>query len=146
MSLDVYLIIPGMGPEGTGLYVRDGDQIREVLWDEWHAKFPGAQPVCFSQSASYVYERNISHNLGKMAEKAGIYQALWRPDEMNVLTARQLIEPLRAGLAKLKADPVYYSQFNPENGWGDYAGLLDMVEEYLKACELYPYALVKVSR
>jgi len=52
-----------------------------------------------------VFEGNITHNLGAMAREAGIYEALWRPEEINVTTAEQLIEPLTVGLEKLKADP-----------------------------------------
>ena len=26
-----------------------------------------------------LYDANITHNLGEMAKKAGIYEALWRP-------------------------------------------------------------------
>ncbi len=30
-----------------------------------------------------VYDANITHNLGKMAGQAGIYEALWTPQEIN---------------------------------------------------------------
>ena len=29
-----------------------------------------------------LFETNITHNLGKMASKAGIYEALWRPHRL----------------------------------------------------------------
>ena len=45
-----------------------------------------------------VYSRNITHNLNKMAEAAGIYTVLWRPDENGITKAHQCIEPLRTGL------------------------------------------------
>lgn len=93
-----------------------------------------------------VYEANITHNLNKMAGEAGIYQHLWRPDEIGVTKARQLIDPLRAGLAKLKADPTHFEQFNATNGWGKYPGLVEFVERYLAACIDNPDAEVRVSR
>ena len=31
------------------------------------------------EKEEYVYGANITHNLGQMADKAGIYEALWRP-------------------------------------------------------------------
>ena len=31
-----------------------------------------------------VFSANITHNLGKMADEAGIYKALWRPDEVEI--------------------------------------------------------------
>lgn len=30
-----------------------------------------------------VFDRNITHNLGNMADKSGIYYALWRPEEIK---------------------------------------------------------------
>lgn len=55
-----------------------------------------------------VYGRNITHNLNGMAGEAGIYHHLWRPDELGIKTAFELIAPLRAGLALLEA---------PTRGW-----------------------------
>lgn len=93
-----------------------------------------------------VYEANITHNLNKMAHEAYIYQHLWRPDEINVEYAHELIEPLKEGLRRLKADPEHFKHFNPENGWGDYEGLVAFVDAYLHACIAHPSARVGVSR
>ena len=93
-----------------------------------------------------VYSRNITHNLGKMAAEAGIYEALWRPEEINVTTAEQLVPLLETGLETLRADPERFKKFNPENGWGDYEGLVNFVETYLEACKENPDAEVNVSR
>lgn len=93
-----------------------------------------------------VFNYNITHNLGPMAEAAGIYQHLWRPEELNIHTAGELIEPLTAGLAKLKATPDDFFQYNPENGWGNYFDLVKFVEKYLEACKADPDATVEVYR
>ena len=93
-----------------------------------------------------VYSRNITHNLGKMAAEAGIYEALWRPEEISVATAEQLVPLLETGLETLRADPERFKKFNPENGWGDYEGLVNFVEAYLQACKENPDAEVNVSR
>jgi hypothetical protein len=93
-----------------------------------------------------VYECNITHNLNRMADEAGVYKHLWRPDEIGVTTAHELIEPLRAGLARLESDPERFKKLNPENGWGSYEGLVNFVTEYLAACEAHPEATVRVSR
>ena len=93
-----------------------------------------------------VFSANITHNLNKMADEAGIYKHLWRPDEIGITQAGQLIEPLRRGLADLKARPEYYERFNPESGWGSYATLVRFVEEYVAACEQHPDADVGVWR
>ena len=93
-----------------------------------------------------VYSANITHNLNNMAEQAGIYEALWRPDEAGYWRAEELIEPLSAGLIKLLADPDYYKAFNPPNGWGSYEGLVKFVTEYIEACKENRDAKITVSR
>ena len=93
-----------------------------------------------------VYESNITHNLGRMAEEAGIYMHLWRPEEIGVTTAGQLIEPLRAGVALLKSDPPRFEKHNAKNGWGLYEHFVPWVEKYLRACEENPNATVTASR
>lgn len=93
-----------------------------------------------------VYWGNITHNLNKMAEKAGIYNALWRPEENGIETAQQLIPILEDGLRLLKRKPKYFQKFNAPNGWGDYDGFVRFVEKYLKACRDNPNAKVEVSR
>ena len=95
---------------------------------------------------SEVYERNITHNLNKMAKDAGIYMHLWRPDEIGIEYAAQLIEPLQCGLALLLSDPERFRALNPDNGWGNYDGLVDFVGSYLEACEKHPGAKIEVSR
>ncbi len=94
---------------------------------------------------STVYDANITHNLGGMADAAGIYQALWRPEEVGITQAGQLIEPLMAGLEKLRADPAHFAQFNAPNGWGRYEHFVPFVEKYLEACTRYPHATIGAS-
>lgn len=93
-----------------------------------------------------VYDSNITHNLGEMANKAGVYYALWRPEEKNWTTAKDITPILEKGLTKLKAKPEYFRKFNPDNEWGSYEGLVEFVESYLEACKKYPSAILKVSR
>lgn len=93
-----------------------------------------------------VYEANITHNVNRIAEAAGCYRELWRPDEVGIDAASQLIEPLKAGLMSLVSDPVRFEALNPENGWGTYDGLVQFVTAYLKACIKNPGATVRVSR
>jgi hypothetical protein len=93
-----------------------------------------------------VFSSNITHNLGEMAKAAGIYEALWRPEEIGITHAAQLIEPLRVGLALLKYDPKSFEKFNSPNGWGMYEHFVPMVEQYLEACKANPDAEVSVSR
>lgn len=93
-----------------------------------------------------VYWANITHNLGEMAEAAGIYKHLWRPEELGITQAGLLIEPLEEGLAKLKADPEHFEKFNSPNGWGLYKHFVPFVEKYLEACRENPTASIRISR
>ena len=92
------------------------------------------------------FQANITHNLGRMAGEAGIYEACWRPEEIGVTKAAQLVPLLRAGLAQLKERPEHFSTFNAPNGWGLYEHFVPWVEKYLAACEEYPDADVQASR
>lgn len=95
---------------------------------------------------SDVYNSNITHNLGRMASEAGIYECLWRPEEIDITKASQLIEPLEKGIALLKSDPTRFEAFNSSNGWGMYKHFVPWVENYLQACRDNPDADVSVSR
>ena len=112
------------------------------------------------------YDANITHNLGEMAEEAGIYEALWRPHRLRedydiaednyeaehefednvVILASEIIPVLEKGLNDLKARPEYFEKFNSSNGWGMYENFVPFVEKYLNACKEYPNAIVEVSR
>lgn len=93
-----------------------------------------------------VYTANITHNLTNMAEAAGIYKHLWRPEELGITMAHELITPLTEGLARLTAEPERFEKLNPENGWGDYESLVRFVRRYLAACVENPNATIEVSR
>lgn len=93
-----------------------------------------------------VFDTNITHNLTQMADKAGIYEVLWRPDEHGFNKAEDIILTLEKGLADLKARPDYFKQFDAENGWGKYEHFVPFVEGVLGACKEYPDAQISVSR
>ncbi len=107
-----------------------------------------------------LYESNITHNLGIMAQEAHIYDILWRPFRLHGLTdkedleseteeivyAKELIPMLKLGLKDMKERPDYYKKFNSENGWGLYEHFVPFVEKYLNACIKYPESIVRVDR
>lgn len=93
-----------------------------------------------------VFEANITHNLNRMAEAAGFYKEVWRPEEIGVKQAKQLVEPLTNLIAKLKSDQEYFETFEPENKWGKYVNFVPWLEKYLSACKEYPEALVSACR
>lgn len=125
MSLDVYL---------------ESEEFEAVEICDW----------CGSEHAvvesNNYYWANITHNLNVMAGKAGIYEAVWRPDENGYEKAGQIIELLESGIAKMKADPDYFRQFDASNGWGTYRDFVPWLEKYLEACREYPDAFIRVSR
>jgi len=148
MSLDVSLTMPGPPrTSGERIFIREDGQTKELTRAEWDRRFPGREPFVVPISDDgEMYSANITHNLAKMAKEAGIYEVLWRPEEVGVIFAAQLIAPLRDGLVLLNSDPERFKQFNPANGWGTYDGLAQFVANYLAACEAHPTAEVSVSR
>lgn len=150
MNLDVYLTLSGAAvPQtGSGIFICENGANVEISREEWNARYPDREPVAVmrAEETETVYDANITHNLNTMAGEAGIYAHLWRPDEIGITKAAQLIEPLRRGLVLLNTDPERFKLFNPNNGWGNYDGLCNFVARYLAACEAYPDAEVSVSR
>lgn len=100
----------------------------------------------YTEQEEQVYWANITHNLGEMADKAGIYKALWRPEEINAEKAKDIIDIIETGLTDLKARPEYFKQFNSPNGWGMYEHFVPFVDEYLQALKQNPEATIEVSR
>ena len=99
-----------------------------------------------------VYDGNITHNLGKMAGEVKLsndltlYDILWRPDEHGLKFAREISELLNEGWNILLSEPEHFKQWDPENGWGSYEGLVDFVYKYRNACWDNPDAELRVSR
>ena len=145
MSLDVYLMGSPTNSKGSNIFIRKDGAMREITREEWDEKFPGAKPV-IADADDDCFSANITHNLSIMADAAGIYKHLWSPEEVGVMRAADLIEPLTAGLKRLKAAPEKFTPLNPENGWGKYENLVAFVGQYLRACVASPAAIVRVSR
>lgn len=102
-------------------------------------------PTC-GHSAAESHSQNITHNLGGMADEAGIYEILWRPEESGIETASQLIAPLEKAIAEMKADPPRFKKHNSPNGWGLYENFVPWLERLLVACREHPNASVRASR
>ena len=151
MSLDVMLYsdTPQIAEANTGIYVRRNGGTVCISREEWDAENPGREPVTVTAEnieTNEVYSANITHNLGGMAEAAGIYMHLWRPEEIGITHAMQLVAPLAEGLARLKESPETYIQYNSPNGWGLYEHFVPFVENYLMACIANSRSTVRVSR
>ena len=146
MSLDVSLYMEGEVGIGSGIFIRENGQTKEISRAEWDKRFPEQEPVIVDLIDDSVYDADITHNLSRMALKAKLYIPLWRPDEIGIRKAVQLIPILRAGLPALKNNKEQLERFNPKNGWGSYEVLVDFVQSYLAACEKYPDADIFISR
>lgn len=95
---------------------------------------------------SPIYNANITHNLTDMAEEAGLYKPLWRPEEMGANYANEIQDDVEKGLNELLNNPEYFKRFNSSNGWGLYEHFVPFVEDYLKAIKKYPEAEIYIIK
>lgn len=151
MSLDIYLTVNKKvrQKKGSGIFIREDGKTKEISEKEWYKRYPNREPVRYGgmPNETYtVYSDNITHNLGGMASEAGIYYALWRPEEIDCKYAKDIIQILSDGLDELRKHAGKYKVLEPSNGWGTYIGLVHFVEDYLAACLRYPEAEISVSR
>ena len=114
------------------------------LMRKYHVSYDNGKTM--EEKEEEVFSANITHNLGEMADKAGIYYTCWRPEEIGKTKASEIVELLEKGLADLKARPDHFKTFNSPNGWGMYEHFVPFVEKYLDACKEYPDAIIGVSR
>lgn len=97
---------------------------------------------------------NYTHNLGKMAGEVKyghslhdtLYYLLWRPEEIDITQAGQMIPHLEKSIEILENMPAFFKTFNPPNKWGDYDTFLGFCKEVLKCCKENPDAEVEASR
>jgi len=111
------------------------------VWLYMEVDTGGQEPECVE-----LFDANITHNLGGMADRAGIYKALWHPDEEGYKLAGDIIGVVECGLALMKEDPDGYKEFDAPNGWGLYEHFVPWVERYLEACKAHPKAMIGVWR
>ena len=147
MSLDVELVGGNSRVEVEKIYIREDGETVAITPEEWAERYPDRAPVVAPATETKVlYWANITHNLSKMANQAGLYTALWRPEEAGFETAKDITGILEEGLTRLKRDPDFFRVYNPPNGWGNYDGLVRFVENYLEACRKYPDAKIRAYR
>ena len=86
------------------------------------------------------WDRNVTYNLSSMFEEGGL--ALRDYDGApGCAVAPVLAEWLR----QAADDPERFEAHNPENGWGDFAGCVDFVRDFLVNAERFPEGIVLVS-
>lgn len=102
--------------------------------------------MLYDDDGNEIYSDNITHNLAKMADQAGIYKELWSPEEIGASKAKHIAFSIEKGLFDLVKRPSHYEKFNAENGWGKYENFVRFVSFYLEALGKYPDATLGVSR
>lgn len=120
----------------------------------------------YNKENNSIYDTNITHNLTEMADKAGIYEALWRPhrlkkgynipesdhkaerefEDNSTTYAKEIIPIIQKGLLDLVSRPSYFKEFDSPNGWGIYKHFVPFVSEYLEALKNNPESIVKTDR
>lgn len=90
-----------------------------------------------------VYNANITHNLGRMWQCAGVYDALY---ESHGKTAVDILPALEVGCDFMLTYPDECKKHNAPNGWGLYEHAVPWLQKLIAACRRYPKATVKVSR
>ena len=99
-----------------------------------------------NEEGEELFWKNITHNLAEMANVVGIYRHLWRPEELNITKAEELIKPLKVGIDELLHDSKKYKQYSASNGWGTYEQFIPWLIELKAGCEEFPNATIHISR
>jgi hypothetical protein len=135
-----------------------------TLYRNYHVSYDEGKTL--EPKKEEVYSANITHNLGKMADEAGLYEALWKPhrlkpgynipkddhkaeweyEDNNPVRAHEIIEIIEKGLEDMKARPKHYEKFNSSNGWGMYHDFVPWIERYLAALKEFPESEVVCDR
>lgn len=155
MSLDLY--IESKTPvlhRGTGVCIRENGENRELKTkQEVLTYFPDMDPDKIKETTyedNDYFHINITRNLTKMAEECNVigicnydaesavvtlYDLMWHPKEKLKVTTPTLdyLTDLIGCYKKLLEEPEFFRQFNPENGWGSYEGLVKKVKAYMEA-------------
>lgn len=93
-----------------------------------------------------VCDLNVTHNLGAIASRVGIYPFLWRAPEHGIERASQLIKPLEYAIEQMETYPANYLDLQPANGWGTLEGFIMFCKALLNKAREYPHARIYTSR
>lgn len=93
----------------------------------------GSHPINYDQNINYT------HNTTKMLFDVGI--DIYKIDGKPASEVRSIFA---IGLKKLEADPSKYKAMNPDNGWGSYSGLLEVMQKVIDSCDEAPKGIARV--
>ena len=89
------------------------------------------------------YDANYTYNVAKM-----FYDAFDLVDgirELNGKTGTECKPLIEKAIKKFVDNKELYEKWNPENGWGDYDGALDLLRMLLQWCNEAPNAVMSVT-
>jgi len=139
MGLDLYFFKKGINFQEIRENISNLYEKKRIIQEEIEQLEDAYDDV---QLASF----NITHNLNKMAEAAGLYEVLWHPEEIGITSASQMIPLLEKGVKELEKYPEKYKAFNAPNGYGKYEDFVNFCRSTLHWCRKYPDAVVEASR
>lgn len=93
-----------------------------------------------------VYSDSITHNVVPMAQKAGIYRMVWRPEEAGISVAKELIDPLEKAVKDMINNRGDYVALSPANSLVSYEEFLGFLVRLADNCKRNPQASVTASR
>ena len=130
MSIDIQLHIKREEPT-------EADKAIELLRAHGFDQFAAEIEARHEHGDVRIFDENVGSSVVDLAEKMGLPECIWRPDEHGIDRAGQLIEPLATGLAKLDAHQQPSTR---------HMKLAEVVSCYLQACREHPDATVTVWR
>lgn len=65
--------------------------------------------------------------------------------QLNNLGREECIELLESGIKHMEQNPEIYKKLNPENGWGNYEGALNVLSQILDALQSDEESYVYIS-
>lgn len=88
-----------------------------------------------------IFDRNITYNLSKMYYKCidGGFNAL------NGMSCKDALPILNKAINDLIDNQEEYEKLNPENGWGSYDGLLEVLKDMRNCCEENKDGIIEVE-
>lgn len=87
-----------------------------------------------------LFDGNYTSNVSPMWR-----HALGRPlADLHGTPASEAAGLLDSAVRRMEADPDFYAQWNPPNGWGDVDGATDFLRSIRDACSKYPSGVIDV--
>lgn len=90
-----------------------------------------------------VFSTNVTHNLARMFDEAGVYDALYMSEGK---CAGDIISVIEEGIAKMEAEPERFKPFSAKNGWGTYEQAIPWLKDLVVGLKENPDATIRVSK